>query len=110
MFIPDFLFEPEDISILKDENIFMGEYIHKGSGLIYFKINTQRFNRLVDILYANSMFSDKDKSDVEFDIRILIKLFTEILIDKTDRKNTLLGIIGYHQINPNNAKILMTLI
>jgi len=110
MLIPDFIFEPEDIEYLKEEDIFMGEYPHKKSGTTYFKLNEYRFDRLIDIIYDNPMFKDKDKTDIEFDLRILSHLFTDLVSGAVSKELLILGIIGYNQINPNNAKVLMTLI
>ena len=110
MFIPDFVFEIEDIEALKSGGLFMGEYPHKKSGIVFFKINESRFNQLIDMIYGNPMFGDKDKSDIEFDLRILSHIFTDIISGKVPKEILILGIIGYRQINPNNAKLLMTLI
>lgn len=110
MYIPSFLFEPEDASFFKSEGVFMGEAIHKKSGLKYFKINERKLDKLIDLVYSNSLFGDKDKSDAEFDIRTLSSIFTSIVSEDSNKDIIVNSILSYYKINPHNAKLLMTLI
>lgn len=110
MYIPAFLFESEDISALKDERVFLGELTHKKSGFKYFKLDLSRFNRLIDIMYSNGIFEDEDKSDLEFSIRALALIFTNIIDGEYQRDIMLSNILQYSRISKNNAKLLMTMI
>lgn len=107
MYLPDFLFEDEDIDYLKNEEIFLTSFIDKTSDMVYFKINTRKLNELIDLLYRNSSMNDRDRSDIEFDIRTVANIYTAI-INKANRLDLLNSILSYHKINPMNAKRLMT--
>lgn len=109
MFIPEFLFEEEDIFYLKKNKIFLNEYIDKFNGGIYFKINNKKLNNLIDLLYENKILGDYDKSEIEFNLKIVMHIFTGI-IQKRDFLDLTNSILSYHRINPGNSKKLMSLI
>lgn len=109
MFIPEFLFEEEDIHYLKSHSIFLNEYRDKLSGHRYFKINNKKFNDLIDLLYDNKVLGDYDKSQIEFNLRVVMSIFTGIL-QKRDFLELTGSILNYYEINPENTKKLMSLI
>lgn len=107
MYLPDFLFEDEDIDYLRNEGIFLTSFVEKNTDTVYFKINVRKLNELIDLLYRNISIDDKDRSDVEFDIRTVANIFTAI-INKANRMEIVNSILSYHRINPMNAKRLLT--
>lgn len=109
MFIPEFLFEEEDIINLKRNKIFLNEYIDKNTNHRYFKINNKKFNELIDLLYNNKILGDYDKSEIEFNLRIVMSIFTGI-IQRRDFIELTSSILNYYNVNPENSKKLMSLI
>jgi len=106
MYIPEFAFEEEDIETLKRANVFLGEYTHKKTGFIYYKLNSRKIDEISDILYSNDIMSYDSKVRVEFNIRMLTEIFTGILNNK-DRYSLLSLISEYSRYNTINANLLM---
>lgn len=107
MFLPEFIFEEEDIEYLRREEVFLSSFVDKNTDTSYFKINTRKLNELISILYSNMSIGDKDRSDIEFEIRTVANIYTSI-INKSNRLDILNAILSYHRINPLNAKRLLT--
>ena len=107
MFLPDFIFEDEDIPYLKNQGIFLCSYIDKRTDTNYFKLNTHKLNELIDLIYNNYNITERDRSDVEFDIKIIANIFTSI-IEKENHLNIINCILNYHKVSPLNAKRLMS--
>lgn len=110
MFIPSIVFEEEDINFLESNDIFMGKYTIKRNDVDYYKINHRKLHKLIDIVYDNNLFGNKDKTEAEFDLRLLVSIFTDIIEGSVPKDSIRLNIIGYYQINRNNAKFLMSII
>lgn len=106
MFLPDFIFEDEDISVLKRENIFLSEYVDKLTSVRYFKLNIRKLRELIDLIYGNRIVDDRDKSNMAFDIKVVANIFSGIIMEK-DNLSITQSILEYHRINPANAKRLM---
>lgn len=109
MFLPAFILEDEDIDTMKSEGIFLGEYIDKITGTRYFKLNSRKFQQLIDLIYDNGLISDKDKSSIEFDFRVATHIFTSIIL-KENRLEIVSAILDYYKINSTNAKALMSIV
>lgn len=108
MYLPDFIFEREDIRDLKSKGIFTGEYPDKLNNFIYYRLSPIKFKELLNIIYNNYRFDEKDIQDVEFDLRTVASIFTAIV----NKENPLLVtnmILQYYHINKLNARKLMSL-
>lgn len=108
MYLPDFVFEDEDIEVLKDNNIFLREYIDKINGNVYFKLNNLKFNELIDFIYQNKNFNDVNKTDIEFKFRIVSEIYTAIIDNTGDALLITSMILNLHNIDPETSKQLMS--
>jgi hypothetical protein len=108
MYLPDFVFEDEDIEVLKDNNIFLREYVDKISGNTYFKLNNLKFNELIDFIYQNKNFDDVNKTDIEFKFRIVSEIYTAIMDNTGDALLITSMILNLHNIDPETSKQLMS--
>lgn len=106
MFLPDFIFEDEDISVLRKENIFLSEYVDKLTSVRYFKLNIRKLRELIDLIYGNRIVDDRDKSNMAFDIKVVANIFSSIVAE-ADRLTITQAILEYHRVNPENARRLM---
>jgi hypothetical protein len=107
MFLPDFIFEPEDIEVFKRKNIFTGEYQDKLNNFTYYRLSPIKFKELLDIIYTNYKFDDKDIQDVEFDLRTVGNIFSAI-VNKENHLTITSMILQYYSINKQNAQKLLS--
>lgn len=110
MFIPSFMFEEEDIPVLRNKGVFLNEYVDKVRDLKYFKINPNSFKILLNILYSNSDWLDEDKNYAEVNLRTVAIIFTNIINKNTSNTEILNCILSYYQINKQNASKLLELL
>ena len=64
---------------------------------------------MIDLLYDNKILGDYDKSEIEFNLRIVMSIFTGI-IQRRDFVELTNSILNYYNVNPENSKKLMSLI
>lgn len=110
MYLPDFLFEKEDIKVLKENNIFLRDYTDKINGNVYFKINNVKLNELIDFIYSNKNFNSVDKTNIEFKFRVIAEIYTAMIDNTHDSLLLTSMILNLYNIDSGTAKKLMSLL
>jgi hypothetical protein len=106
VYLPEFLFEEDDIPVIKNNGIFQAETVDRKTGIKYYHTSPRKFKELIDLLYSNDLLEKEDKSDIEFNMKIVSDIFTSI-INNEDKLSIIQAIISYFLISKSNAKALM---